>query len=82
MTVVVLALIAALVRTPSWSGLRAYAAALGVVLAVQLSLGVANVVLQLPLAVATAHNAGGAALLLTIVALHCRLPSAGREPGR
>ena len=33
----------------------------------QISLGVSNVLLGLPLAVAVAHNAGGAALLLTLV---------------
>ncbi len=48
------------------------AAVLGAVLAVQLGLGVANVVFSLPLAVATAHNAGGAALLLTLVQVNYR----------
>lgn len=37
------------------------------VLAVQISLGVSNVLLGLPLALAVAHNAGGAALMLTLV---------------
>ncbi|MGY4532200.1 cytochrome c oxidase assembly protein subunit 15 [Pseudomonas sp. TE3786] len=42
-------------------------------LAVQISLGVSNVLLHLPLAVAVAHNAGGALLLLTLVLLNYRL---------
>eukprot|EP01034_Spumella_vulgaris_P010544 gene10544-13379_t len=37
------------------------------VLAVQLGLGLSNVYFHLPLPVAVAHNAGGAALLLTLV---------------
>lgn len=41
-------------------------------LAVQLALGVLNVLLALPLWVATAHNAGGALLLLALVTvMHC-----------
>ena len=42
-------------------------------LAVQVSLGVSNVLLHLPLAVAVAHNAGGAALLLVLVLINYRL---------
>ena len=38
-----------------------------VALATQVGLGVSNVLLHLPLPVAVAHNAGGAALLLTLV---------------
>ena len=37
------------------------------VLAIQLSLGLSNVLFGLPLALAVAHNAGGAALMLTLV---------------
>ena len=42
-------------------------------LAVQVSLGISNVVLQLPLAVAVAHNIGGACLLLVLVLINYRL---------
>lgn len=42
-------------------------------LAVQISLGVSNVLLHLPLAVAVAHNAGGALLLLSLVLVNYRL---------
>ncbi len=42
-------------------------------LGMQISLGVSNVLLHLPLAVAVAHNAGGALLLLTLVLVNYRL---------
>lgn len=42
-------------------------------LAVQVGLGISNVVFHLPLLVAVAHNAGGAALLLTMVLINYRL---------
>ena len=43
--------------------------ALAGVLGAQLALGIGNVLLELPLAVAVLHNAGGAALLLAVVAV-------------
>lgn len=49
--------------------LRRFAILLGIVLLAQISLGIANVVGGLPLAVAVAHNAGGAALLICVVTL-------------
>jgi cytochrome c oxidase assembly protein subunit 15 len=55
-------------RTPA-PGLSA---ALGIILVAQLCLGIANVLLSLPLPVATAHNAVGAALLLTLVQVNYR----------
>ena len=51
------------------------------VLALQVALGVGNVVLSLPIAVATAHNAVGAALLLTLVSVNYRLRAATWAPG-
>ncbi|MEZ5476147.1 MAG: COX15/CtaA family protein [Thiolinea sp.] len=48
------------------------------VLCGQIMLGILNVVLALPLAVATAHNLGAALLLLTVIAINYRL-YAGRE---
>lgn len=47
---------------------------LGTVL--QIALGISNVVFALPLAIAVAHNAGGAALLLILVTLNHRLRTA------
>ena len=44
-------------------------------LAGQISLGISNVLLHLPLALAVAHNLGGAFLLLTLVAINYRLRS-------
>lgn len=50
---------------------------LGVVLAVQLTLGILNIVWVLPLLNATFHNLGGAALLMVLVAVNyrARVPS-------
>jgi len=53
--------------------LRAFGAALGIALLVQLALGISNVVFGLPLPVAAAHNAGAAALLFVLLALLVRL---------
>src|SRR5690554_6444209 len=55
------------------AGLRRLAKGLLLALLLQLALGVANVLLHLPLPVALAHNAGGAALLLMMVLIHFRL---------
>lgn len=54
-------------------GLGRLASLLLAVLALQVSLGISNVLLHLPLAVAVAHNAVGAVLLLTMVAINYRL---------
>lgn len=42
-------------------------------LAVQIALGISNVVWQLPLSIAVAHNAGGALLLLIVATVNFRL---------
>jgi len=47
-------------------------------LAVQVCLGISNVVFHLPLLVAVAHNAGGAALLLVMVGVNYRLRPVAR----
>ncbi len=52
------------------SGMRHIGIALLVVLVLQVSLGIANVLLSLPLGVAVAHNGVGALLLLTVVTLN------------
>ena len=54
-------------------GPRGPAAAVLVLLLVQVSLGVANVALSLPLALAAAHNAGAALLLASLVVLNFSL---------
>jgi cytochrome c oxidase assembly protein subunit 15 len=59
-----------LLRTP---GLRGWAATLVAALALQISLGILNVKLSLPLHVAVAHNAGAVLLLFVLVTLLARL---------
>ncbi|MGQ5523560.1 COX15/CtaA family protein [Chitinimonas sp. PSY-7] len=53
--------------------LRGLACAIAVALCVQVGLGIANVVLHLPLLVAALHNAGAAFLLVLLVCLNFRL---------
>jgi cytochrome c oxidase assembly protein subunit 15 len=43
------------------------------ILALQLALGITNVLMNIPLAIAVAHNLGGALLLLTLITLACRV---------
>ena len=59
-----------MLRTP---GLVFWGSVLLVLLGAQVALGISNVVLGLPLWVATAHNAGAALLLFTLVGLLARL---------
>ena len=59
-----------LLRTP---GMRSWSTALIVLVAAQVSLGILNVKLALPLHVAVAHNAGAALLLFALVSLLARL---------
>ncbi|HKJ88984.1 MAG TPA: COX15/CtaA family protein, partial [Gammaproteobacteria bacterium] len=59
------------------------AAIVGVLLLVQIGLGIGNVVLGLPLKVAVAHNAGAACLLLSLVVLnHVLRPAVQPAPAR
>jgi cytochrome c oxidase assembly protein subunit 15 len=59
-----------------YQGARRWSLILLAVLLAQLSLGVSNIVWALPLAVAVAHNAGGALLLLVLVTINHRLRTA------
>lgn len=59
-----------MVRTP---GLVFWGGVLLVLLSAQVALGISNIVAGLPLWVATAHNAGAALLLFTVVGLLARL---------
>ncbi len=59
-----------LLRTP---GMRSWSTALIVLVVSQVSLGILNVKLALPLHVAVAHNAGAALLLFALVSLLARL---------
>ena len=58
-------------------GLRANAAVVAILLCAQVALGIANVKLLLPLPVATAHNAGAALLLFSLIALFVRTRRVG-----
>lgn len=59
-----------LIRQPGVSGLGGL---LALLLLIQISLGIANVWLSLPLAVAVLHNAGAALLLIVLVVINFRL---------
>ena len=66
----VLALAIRLLRSP---GLRGWGTLLGLLLFAQIGLGIANVLLSLPLHVAVLHNAGATALLFVLVSLLARV---------
>ncbi|WNZ56444.1 COX15/CtaA family protein [Microbulbifer sp. MKSA007] len=55
------------------SGLRGWSLWLNGVLLLQVSLGIANVVMSLPLGIAVAHNAGAALLLLSLLTFCYRI---------
>jgi cytochrome c oxidase assembly protein subunit 15 len=62
--------VARLFRTPGYRGVGML---VGVLLLIQVSLGISNVLLSLPIAVAVAHNAGAALLLGSLVLLNFRI---------
>jgi heme a synthase len=70
---VVLSAGALIFRLRAFQAWRSWALALTVVLTFQVVLGVANVILSLPLPLAVAHNFGAALLLLHMVAINKRL---------
>lgn len=63
-----------------YAELRATSLALAVLLLVQIALGIANLVLHLPLVLAVAHNLGAALLLVTLVILNSKIT--GSTAGR
>ncbi|PVY77424.1 cytochrome c oxidase assembly protein subunit 15 [Tamilnaduibacter salinus] len=67
------ALLVAMWRAMATPAIRPWVALTGAVLLAQIGLGLANVLWQIPLPVAIAHNAMGAALLLAVVNLLWRL---------
>lgn len=69
---IVFVYLAWLAHRVSRAGLRAFGVALGVLLIAQVALGISNVKLGLPLAIAVAHNGGAALLLFVMVALIVR----------
>jgi heme a synthase len=77
--VLVLLTVAPLAIRMIWGGAATLGAALLGVLLMQIGLGVANVVFTLPLAVATAHNATGALLLLGVITVNYRTFRSGTD---
>lgn len=71
--VVVTVYLAWLAWRAAGSGLRTIAAVMAVLLAAQVSLGIANILTGLKLAVAVAHNGGAALLLVTLAVLNFAL---------
>lgn len=70
---VFLAVGALFLRLRSARAWQSWAFVLGVLLLLQVGLGIANVLLSLPLPLAVAHNFGAALLLLHVVAVNMRL---------
>jgi heme a synthase len=70
----------ALLRS-SWANGRRWGSILLGVLGLQIGLGIANVLLSLPLSLAVAHNLGAALLLSAVLAINIRLHQA-RSPWR
>ena len=66
-------LLAVAIRLLRGPGLRGWGALLGLLLCAQVGLGIANVLLSLPLNLAVLHNAGATALLFVLVRLLARL---------
>ena len=78
-------LVALLVGGLAWlllrdAAARRYGMLLMAALAVQLALGIANVLLQLPLPLAVAHNGGAAILLLSLVLVNYRVWKGRQHP--
>ncbi len=63
-------LVTRLFRTPGYKGMGVL---IGMLLLIQFSLGISNVLFSLPIAVAVAHNAGAALLLGSLVLLNFRI---------
>jgi len=63
-------LVVRLLRTPAYAGV---AVIVGALLVLQVSLGISNVLLSLPLGLAVAHNTGAALLLASMVWLNYRV---------
>jgi cytochrome c oxidase assembly protein subunit 15 len=73
-------LIALVLRLRRSAALSASGSAILVVLGLQILLGISNVIMGLPLEVATLHNAGAALLLFLLVTLLARLRAADAAP--
>lgn len=72
-TLYLLFLLSRLYKFAGGAAMRRQANVIAVLLAIQLCLGLSNILWSLPLPIAVAHNAGGALLLLALVSLNYRL---------
>jgi cytochrome c oxidase assembly protein subunit 15 len=63
-----------------YASLKVLSMTLLLVLLAQISLGIANLVLHLPLVLAVAHNAGAAALVMIVVLLNSKTTSNQYRP--
>lgn len=77
-SIYLLILIGLLFRSAGTAQLRGLTGLLTLVLVVQIVLGLSNVYWQIPATIAVPHNAGGALLLLVLVALNYYLFTASR----
>ena len=75
-TVLLIAMIVLLKRRIATRESAQLAAVIGIVLALQVALGLGNILFHFPVSVAVAHNLGGALLLITMVTLNYRLYTA------
>lgn len=75
-TLIVGTLALCLLRDRAW---RTWGVALAALLALQVGLGISNVLLSLPLAVAVAHNLGAALLLSALLAFTIRINQSARR---
>ena len=66
-------LLSKLYKYAGGAAMRRQANIIAALLAIQVALGLSNVIWSLPLPIAVAHNAGGALLLLALVSLNYRL---------
>jgi cytochrome c oxidase assembly protein subunit 15 len=78
--VVVFVYLAWLAHKAARAGLRRHAGVLALLLVAQVLLGISNVVLGLPLAVAVAHTGGAALLLFVLVGLLMRSSVTAASP--
>ena len=69
-TLLVVGLLSLRLLRDSYPGARRLGALIGAVLALQICLGLGNILLQFPVWVATAHNVVGALLLLSVISLN------------
>jgi cytochrome c oxidase assembly protein subunit 15 len=66
------------IRLLKQPNLKGFAAVMLLLLVIQIGLGVANLVLHLPIVLAVAHNMGAALLLMTVIMINSKITELGR----